>query len=99
MTADHHACLAVVAGADERDDAGAEALLAVVGQRFRSLGETPLDRAADEADAGDRLGLAAGAGRRAATERQLLLRLGQLALELAALVEQRLDARRHVGRG
>ena len=65
---------------------------------FRSFGATPLTVAAEEADAGDRLAHRRRRLARAAAQRELLARLGELALELAPLLDQRLDARRRIGR-
>ena len=52
---DHHACLVVLAGADEDDDAGTQRLLAGIGKRLQVLGCHAADRFAEEADTGDGL--------------------------------------------
>ena len=84
---------------DQRDDAGADALLGLVDQAAQALGVEAFEHLADEAVAADLLG-AGRFGLAAAAHRQRLLRLGQLALEPAALLDQGGDARRDLlGRG
>ena len=96
--ADHDAGLAVVGDADDRDDAGADLLLALVGEaargpsgrcrttaRARSLMSPTLRTPSSPPPACAPPPMAS-----------FFLRVGQLALELPALVEQRGDPRRHV---
>ena len=83
--------------ADNGDDAGADLLLALVGEAAQVLELDAGDRARDELHAVD-LTHAVGAARRgrAAAHGELLPRVGQFALELLALVEQRGQPRRQV---
>ena len=86
---------AAVIDRDQRDHARADPLLGLVDQAAQALGVHAFEHLADEAVAADllrprRLGL------RAAAQRQRLLRLGELALEPAALVEQGGDAGGHL---
>ena len=90
---------AAVIDRDQRDDAGADPRLGLVDQAAQRLGVEPVEHLADEAVAADLLG-AGRFGLAAAAQRQRLLRLGELALEPAALVDQGGDARGHLlGRG
>ena len=91
---------AAVIDRDQRDDAGADALLGLVDQAAQGLGIQPVEHLADEAVAADLLRPLLRSARAAAAHRQRLLRLGELALEPAAVVEQGGDAGRHfLGRG
>ena len=95
--ADHDAGLAVLAGRDQGDDAGAELLLALVGEALQILDVDALDGARQQLDVVD---AAHAVGRRRRLPpppiASFFLRVGQLALELLALVEQRRDARRQL---
>ena len=96
--ADGDAGAAFVDG-DQRGDAAAEALLHRVDFTAEVLGVEAFDDLAEEGVAGDLLG-AGGFGGAAAAHRQRLLGVGELALELAAFLDQRGDARRDfLGRG
>src|SRR5690606_12505829 len=87
---DHHARLALLGRADEDNDAGAECPLALIRKRLQVLGRNACHDPAHEADTADLL--PAGARiLRAAAKRELLAGLAQLALQLAALLEQRFE--------
>ena len=90
--------LAVLGNADDRDNAGADLLLAVVNQALQILGLDAFDRAGEQLDAA---GFAHAAVRRcaiagAAAHRELLARLRQIALQLLSFFHQRRNTRRHV---
>ena len=80
---------------DERRDARADALLGLVDQAAQLLGIDALRAPGRELVAADLFG-SGGVGLAAAAHRQRLLRVGELALEPAALVDQRGDPRRHL---
>ena len=82
--------------ADDGDDAGADLLLAFVGEAAQILEVDALDRAGEEFHVADRAHAVGGVGLAAAAHRELLLRLGQLALELAPLIHELRDACRAV---
>ena len=85
--ADHETGLAFLADADNGDDAGAHLLLAVVDQPAQILRRHAVHHAGEQLDIAE---LAHRRGRRrtrAAAKRQLAFGVGQLAFELAALVD------------
>ncbi len=92
--ADREARLAVLGDADDRDDAGADLLLAVVDQAAQIFRIEALNRARQELDVADAAnGVAVRRPRlRAAAERQLTLRIRQLLLERLAFLDEMLDA-------
>ena len=85
--ADDDAGLAVLGDADDGDDAGADARLGLVGQALQILHLDAADGARQQLRAGDVADRVLG--RPAAAHGELLARLGQLAVELAALLDQR----------
>ena len=71
--ADHDAGLALLGDADDRDDAGADLLLALVGEALQVLDVDAGDRARHQLDVADAAHAVAAAGLRAAAHGELLL--------------------------
>src|SRR6185312_17543233 len=88
--ADDDTGLAVPGDADDSDDAASQLLLAVIGKTLEILHLDAFDRARHQLDVADlaHAGRSAVTGSRAAAHGELLARIGQLALELLALVHQ-----------
>ena len=76
--ADHDAGLALVGDADDGDDAGADLLLAFVGEALQILDVDAGDRARQQLDVADAAHAVAAAGLRAAAHGELLSRIGQI---------------------
>ena len=85
--ADHDPCLAVAIDADDRDNPGADVALGFIGERFQILCRNSRDDARQQFDTADVLrGLRAC--RRVAAEREFPAGLGQLAFELAVVLDE-----------
>ena len=95
--ADDEAGTALLIEPDQRHDAGAELRLAVIDQALEVLRVHAFDDTGHQLDAA-RIRNAVIALGRTAAQRQLLARLGELALELLALIEQGFDTLDDVGR-
>src|SRR5262249_47256436 len=86
--ADDHAGLALTGHADDRDDARADLLLALVGEAAQILELDAFDRAGEQLDVADETDAVGGVGLGAPAHGQLFLRLGQLALEAFSVIEK-----------
>ena len=95
--ADHRRGLALL-DADQRDHARTQLLLELVGHALEVLARHAGQHAADHPDAAHLADLVRRRGAAAARscQRQRLARLGELALDLALTVDQRLQARRQI---
>ena len=91
--ADHDAGLAVVGDADDGDHAGADLLLALVGEAAQVLQVDAFDRARHQLDVADAAHAVAAAVCAPPPMASFLRASDKLALELLALVEQRAPTR------
>ena len=84
---DHNAGLAVLTGGDERHDAGPKLFLALVGKAFQVLDVDAGNRARHQLDIADHSHAVGALAPGTATHGELLLGLGELALQLAPFID------------